>query len=84
MSRVTHFTIILATLEVAQVSLARQSGPPLLKLLPRFSAPGVPAMGLGETEAPPLAAAAPVPPRALYGARHLSSFVSRDESRDRV
>jgi hypothetical protein len=35
---------------------------PLMKLLPRFTAPNVPAMGPGETETPPLKPANPTPP----------------------
>jgi len=35
---------------------------PLLKLLPRFTAPNVPAIGPGETEVPPLKPGKPTPP----------------------
>jgi hypothetical protein len=60
MSRKTYFAFVLAGLAVAQACLAQQTAAPLLKVLPRFTAPGVPAMGPAETEAPPLTPAGPV------------------------
>lgn len=41
--------------------------PPLLKVLPRFSAPGVPAISAAETETPPLASATEIAPTDLPG-----------------
>src|SRR5579864_5448432 len=53
--------VLVASLVVIQAGLAQRTVSPLLKQLPRFSAPGVPAMGPGETEVAPLPPAVPIP-----------------------
>jgi hypothetical protein len=61
MSRTNRFKLALAAFAIAQSGIAQQTASPLLKLLPRFSASSVPAVGPAETEVAPLAPAAPNP-----------------------
>ena len=60
MSRASRFTFVVAALIVAE-ALSQQAATPLVKLLPRFAAPGVPAVGPAEIEAAPLPPVATAP-----------------------
>jgi hypothetical protein len=61
MSRTNRFKLVIAAFAIAQSGIAQQTASPLLKLLPRFSAYSVPAVGPAETEVAPLAPAAAGP-----------------------
>jgi hypothetical protein len=60
MSRASWFTFAVGALMVADV-LPQQAATPLVKLLPRFAAPGAAAVGPAEIEVPPLPPVATLP-----------------------
>ena len=71
--RIRHFLVVLVAFATIQAGLpvlvmGRQTegSQALMKVLPRFSAPDVPALSKDETETPPLAPGAP-PPNDLPG-----------------